>query len=93
MNLVYIDICGPFPTASWNDHEYFITFTDNYSRYGYPYFHEKSQSLDMFKIYKAEVENQQNKKIKAIISNCDGEYYDRYNESGRYPKFFANFLK
>ena len=37
LDLVYIDICGPFHTASWNGHEYFITFTDNNSRYGYLY--------------------------------------------------------
>ena len=58
LDLVYTDICGPFPIASWNYHRFFVTFTDDYSRYGYLYLiHEKSQSLDMFKIYKAEVEN------------------------------------
>ena len=31
--------------------------------------HEKSQSLDIFKIYKAEVKNQQNIKTKAIRSD------------------------
>jgi len=63
-----------FPTAYWNDHRYFITFTDHYSRYGYLYLlHEKSQSLDMFKIYKAEVKNQLNRKIKAVRSDRDGE--------------------
>ena len=57
LNLVYTDIYGPFPIAFQNDHEYFITFADDYSHYGYLYLiHEKSQSLDMFKIYKAEVE-------------------------------------
>ena len=50
LNLVYTDICDPFPTASWNGHEYFITFTDNYSRYRYLYlFHEKSQSWTCLK--------------------------------------------
>jgi len=83
LDLVYIDICGPFPTASWNGHEYFIIFIDNYSRYGYLYLlHEKSQSLDMFKIYKAKVENQLNRKIKAVRSDRGGEYYDRYDGSG-----------
>ena len=92
MNLAYIDICGPFPTASWNDHEYFITFTDNYSYYGYlDLFHEKSQSLDMFKIYKAEVENKLNKKIKAVRSDRGGEYYGRYDGSDRCLELFANF--
>jgi len=92
LDLVYLDICGPFPAASWNDHEYFITFTNNYSRYGYLYlFHEKSQSLDMFKIYKVEVENQLNRRIKAVRSDRCGEYYDRYDGSGRCPGPFANF--
>ncbi|RDX84839.1 hypothetical protein CR513_34050, partial [Mucuna pruriens] len=27
------DICGHFPTTSWNRQQYFITFIDNYSRY------------------------------------------------------------
>jgi len=91
---VYTDICGLFPTASWNDHRYFITFTDDYSRYGYLYLiHEKSQSIDMFKIYKAEVENQQNRMIKAVRSDRGGDYYGRYDGSGRCPEFFANFLE
>jgi len=77
---VYIDICDPFPTASWNGYKYFITFTDDYSRYRYLYLiHEKSQSLDMFKIYKAEVENQQNRKIKTVRTDHDDEYYGRYD--------------
>ena len=88
---MYTDICGPFPTASWNGHEYFITFTDNYSRYGYLYLlHEKSQSLDMFKIYKAKVKNQLNRKIKAVRSDRGCEYYDRYDGLGRCPESFVN---
>jgi len=59
LNLVYTDSCGPFPTAYWNSYRYFITFIDHYTRYGYLYLiHDKSQSLDIFKIYKAEFENQ-----------------------------------
>ena len=86
LDLVYTDICGPFPIAFWNGHIYFITFIDDYSRYEYLYLiHEKSQSLDMFKIYKVKVENQQNRKIKAIRSDRGGEYYDRYDRSGRCP--------
>ena len=59
LDLVYTDICSLFLIAFWNGHGYFITFTDDYSRYEYLYLiHEKSQSLDMFKIHKTEVENQ-----------------------------------
>lgn len=54
---------------------YFITFIDNYSKYYYAYFiHSKSKLFDMFKIYKIEVENQLEKKIKIF----------RYNRSGKY---------
>ena len=72
--------------SSWNGYEYFITFIDDYSRYEYLYLlHEKSQSLDIFKIYKAEVENQLNRKIKAVRFDCGGEYFDRYDGSCKYP--------
>ena len=65
-----MDICGSFLTASWNDQRYFISFIDDYSRYGYLYLiHEKSESLDMFKIFRAEVESQLNKKIKCVRSD------------------------
>ena len=59
LELIHTDICGPFPTPSWNGQQYFIPFIDDYSRYDYLYLiHEKSQSLDVFKNFKAEVENQ-----------------------------------
>ncbi|RDY10617.1 hypothetical protein CR513_04828, partial [Mucuna pruriens] len=45
---------------------------DDYFRYGYLYLiHEKSQSLNAFKSFKAEVELQLGKKIKAIKFDCD----------------------
>ncbi|KAF7827012.1 Retrovirus-related Pol polyprotein from transposon TNT 1-94 [Senna tora] len=49
--------------------------------------------LDMFKIFKAEVETQSGKKIKAVKSDRGGEYYDRYDGSGEQrPGPFARFL-
>jgi len=66
LELIHIEICGSFPTASWNGQQYFITFIDDYFRYRYLYLiHGKSQSLDVFKSFKAEVELQLGKKIKA----------------------------
>ncbi|KAL5545114.1 hypothetical protein UlMin_008898 [Ulmus minor] len=51
--------------------------------YGYLFLiHEKSQSLDVFKTFKAEVELQLNKRIKSVRSNPGGEYYGRYDGSG-----------
>ena len=80
LELIHTDIYGPFPTASQNGQQYFIIFKDDFSRYGYLYLiHEMSQSLDVFKNYKAEVENQFGKRIKSIKSNRSGEYYGRYD--------------
>ena len=69
LELIHTDICGPFPIVSWNGQQYFIMFIDDFSRYGYLYLiHEKSQSLDVFKSFKVEVENQLNKRIKNVRS-------------------------
>ena len=94
LELIHTDICGPFPTATRNGHRYFISFIDDYSRYGYIYLiKEKAQALDMFKCFKAEVELQLNKRIKAIRSDRDGEYYGRYDGSCEQCKGpFAHFI-
>ena len=95
LELIHTDICGPFPTASWNGQTYFITFIDDFSQYGYLYLiHDKSQSLDVFKNYKAEVENQLNKRIKRVRSDHGGKYYGRYDGSGEQcPGQFTKFLE
>jgi fructose/tagatose bisphosphate aldolase len=83
LELIHTDICEPFHTATRNGQQYFITFIDDYSRYGYLYLlSEKSQALDAFKNFKAEVETQLGKKVKAVRSDRGGEYYGRYDGSG-----------
>ena len=43
LELIYTNICKPFPPTPWNGQQYFITFIDDYSRYNYLYLiHEKS---------------------------------------------------
>ncbi|KAI5335604.1 hypothetical protein L3X38_025737 [Prunus dulcis] len=54
---------------------------------------EKLKALDMFKIYKAEVENQLDSKIKVVRSNRGGEFYGKFTEKGRNPGPFAVFLQ
>ena len=67
--------------ASWNRQQY--SFIDDYSKYGYLYLiHEKFQSLDVFKSFKAKVEFHLGKKIKVVKSDRGGQYYGRYNGSG-----------
>ena len=77
----------------WGGHKYFITFVDGYSRYGFiELIHEKSNSLEAFKAFKAKVELQQGNKIKVVHSDRGGEYYGRYNETGCNPGPFAKYL-
>ena len=58
-------------------YEYFVTFIDDYSRYGYVYLMQhKSDTFEKFKEYRAEVENQLGKTIKCLRSDRGGEYLD-----------------
>jgi hypothetical protein len=69
LEIIHTDICDPFNVKSVDGFNSFITFTDDFSRYGYIYpIHERSEALDKFKIFKAEVENQHNVKIKVVRS-------------------------
>ncbi|RVW35626.1 Copia protein [Vitis vinifera] len=54
LDLIHTDICGPLTPTALGCHKYFITFTDDFSRYGYvQLIHEKSDSLNVFKAFKA----------------------------------------
>ncbi|CAA0818698.1 Unknown protein, partial [Striga hermonthica] len=37
LDLIYTDVCGPLNVSAKGNYYYFITFTDDYSRYGYVY--------------------------------------------------------
>ena len=74
--------------------ESFITFIDDYSRFGYIYpIKERSEALDKFKIFKAEVKNQHDKRIKIVRSDRGREYYGRHTPYGQVPGPFARFLQ
>ena len=54
---------------------YFITFTNDISRFGCVYLMKyKSEDFDKFKEYKAEVEKQNRKSIKALQLDLGSEY-------------------
>ena len=94
LELIHTDICGPFRTQTICGNVYYITFIDDYSRYSYVYLlSEKSQALQAFQIYKAEVEKQLDKKIKTVRSDRGGEFYGRYTEAGQQKGPFALFLQ
>jgi hypothetical protein len=95
LEIIHMDICGPFPVKSVDGFDSFITFTDDFfSFYGYIYpIKEWSEVLDKFKIFNAEVENQHDIKLKVVRSVHGGEYYGRYTSYGQVPGPFARFLK
>ena len=56
-------------------YRYFLTFTDDLSRYEYVYLMKhKSETIESFKEFQSEVENHRNKKIKFLRSDRGGEY-------------------
>jgi transposase InsO family protein len=75
LELIHTDVCGPVNIRARGGYEYFITFTDDYSRYGYTYLlHRKSEAFEKFREFRAEVEKQLDKSIKSLRSDRGGEY-------------------
>ncbi|KAK0575773.1 hypothetical protein LWI29_006753 [Acer saccharum] len=71
------DVYGPMNVKANGGYEY-VTFIDDYSRYGYVYLmQQKSETFEKFKEFRAEVENQLGKTIKTLRSDCGGEYLDQ----------------
>ncbi|KAJ9541041.1 hypothetical protein OSB04_027547 [Centaurea solstitialis] len=69
------DVCGPFSHVARGGYRYFITFTDDFSRYGYVYLmRHKSETFEKFKEYQNEVQNLLDKRIKFLRSDRGGEY-------------------
>ena len=65
LQLIHSDICGPMNVRTRIGASYFITFIDDFMRFGYVYLiSHKSNALDYFKRYMNEVENQLDKGIK-----------------------------
>ena len=57
LGLIHSDVCGPLSSTARGCFQYFITFTDDFSRYGYVYLMKhKSKSFEKFKVFKNEVQ-------------------------------------
>src|SRR5665213_3518279 len=75
LDLTHSDVCRPMCVEARNGYRYFVTFTDDYSRYGYLYLmRHKSETFEKFKEFQHEVELQLGKKVRAIRSDRGGEY-------------------
>ena len=72
---MHSDVCRPMSSSVREGYQYFVTFTDDFSRYGYVYLMKhKSGTFELFKTFKNEVQNKLDKNIKTLWSNRGGEY-------------------
>ena len=75
LELVHSDVCVSMSIQARGGYEYFITFTNDYSRFGYVYLMKwKSKGFEKFKEFRVEVKNQLGKCINAIQSDHDDKY-------------------
>nr|GEV19963.1 hypothetical protein [Tanacetum cinerariifolium] len=75
LGIIHTDVCGLLRHVSRQGTSNFITFMDDYSRYGYVYLlKHKHEVFETFKVFKNEVDNQLEKTIKDLRSDRGGEY-------------------
>ena len=64
LQLVHSDFCDLLSIQARGGYEYFVTFINDYSRYGYVYLmHKKSETFGKFKEFMAEAEKQLGKSL------------------------------
>ena len=57
LEIIDIDVCGPMGVEARGEYRYFLTFTNDLSRYGYIYLMKhKSEIFEKFKEFQSEVE-------------------------------------
>ena len=70
LEVIHTDVCALMCVDALGGYRYFLTFTDDLSRYGYIYLMKhKSETFEKFKEFQSEVENHRNKKIKFLPGN------------------------
>jgi hypothetical protein len=76
LELIHSDLREMNGVLTRGGKRYFMTLIDDASRYCYVYLLKtKNEALDYFKIFKAEAENQLERKIKRLRSDRGGEYF------------------
>ena len=65
LEIIHTDVCGPMSVEALGGYHYFLTFTDDLSRYGYIYLMKhKSETFEKFKEFR--VKYHHNRKIKFL---------------------------
>jgi transposase InsO family protein len=76
LELIHFDLCEMNGVLTKGGKKYFMTLIDDSTRYCYVYLlKSKDETLNFFKNYKAEAENQLDRKIKRLGSDHGGEYF------------------
>lgn len=72
---MHSDVCGKLNTKSLSGAEYFVTFVDDYTRYGRVYMlKRKSEVFQKFLEWKVRVEKSSGHKLKTLRTDNGGEY-------------------
>ena len=83
LQLIHSDVCGKINEKSLSGGEYFLTFTNDYSRYVWIYIlKHKSEVFSKFCEWKASVERTYDKRLKALRTDNGGEF-----TSGEFEEF------
>jgi hypothetical protein len=76
LELIHSNLCEMNCVLTKGEKRYFMTLINDATRFCYVYLlKNKDKTLDYFKIYKAEVKNQLERKIKHLRSDRGGEYF------------------
>jgi len=85
---IHSDVCGPMQTPTFSGKKYFLTFTDNTSKFCCVYLlRSKSEVFYTFKIFYKLVTNLTGTRIKTLRSDNGGEYISK-----RFCENFRNLL-
>ena len=75
LKIIHTDLCGLMNIKARDKYHYFLTFTDDLSRYEYIYLMKhKSETFEKFKEFQSEVENHRDKKIKFLRFDRGDKY-------------------
>ncbi len=72
---VFSNLCGPMETPSIEGYWYFVTFTDDHSRYTHiGLCKSKDDTLGVFKAWKVRAGNETGRSLKTLRTDGGGEY-------------------
>ncbi|GKB04105.1 zinc finger, CCHC-type containing protein, partial [Tanacetum coccineum] len=95
LEMIHSDLCDLHVTPSLGNKKYFMIFIDDASRFCYIYLlHSKDEALDKFKVFKTEVELQQESLIKRFGTDRGGErgiecIFVRYAKHSKAFRFYV----